>query len=152
MIPLELDAIDRRILDLLIEDGRRTVRDIAANVGLSSSPVRRRIERMETSGVITGYTALVDEGRLGNTIEAFAELRFAGNTDVESITASASGIREVEEVFTVAGDPDALVHFRVSSLQELHRLVDLVRGDGHVIGTKTLIVLDSWRRGTQPPR
>lgn len=146
----ELDSIDRRILDLLIENGRRSVRDIADRVQLSPSPVKRRIERLERLGVILGYTTLVDEGRLGDTIEAFAEVRFSGNTDVESITDSASRIPGVTEVFTVAGDPDALVHFRVDSLQHLHRLIDQIRRDGNVIGTKTLMVLDSWRRVDRP--
>lgn len=141
-----VDAVDRQILVLLTEDGRRTVRDIAERVGLSPSPVKRRIERLERIGVILGYTTLVDRAQLGETIEAFAELRFNGNTDVESITASARQIPEVIEVFTIAGDPDALVHFRVSSVQHLHTLIDTLRRDSNVIGTKTLMVLDSWRR------
>lgn len=147
MQTLDLDHVDRLILDLLIEDGRRTVRDIAQAVRLSPSPVRRRIERLERRGVITGYTALVDESQLGENIEAFAELRFSGNTKVEEITASTKEIPEVIAIYTVAGDPDAIVHFKVSSLQHLHLLIDQVRRDGNVIGTKTLMVLDSWRRG-----
>ncbi|MFI0352622.1 Lrp/AsnC family transcriptional regulator [Actinomadura sp. 9N407] len=143
----EVDSLDRQILDLLIENGRRSVRDIAARVRLSPSPVKRRIERLERLGVIVGYTALVDEDRLGDTIEAFAEVRYSGSTDVESITASARSVPGVTAVFTVAGDPDALVHFRVESIQHLHRLIDQIRRDGNVIGTKTLMVLDSWRRG-----
>lgn len=142
----EIDAVDRQILDLLIDDGRRSVRDIAQQVGLSSSPVQRRIQRLERLGVIVGYTALIDENRLGSTIEAFAELRFNGNTDVESITASARRIPEVTEVFTVAGDPDALVHFRVDNVQHLHKLIDALRHDKNLVSTKTLMVLDSWRR------
>ena len=145
----EIDAVDRQILDLLVEDGRRTVREIAERVNLSPSPVRRRIERLEQRGVIAGYTAVIDESRLGNTFEAFSELRFAGNTKVAEITASAREIPEVIGIYTVAGDPDAIVHFKVNSVQHLHSLIDLIRRDGHVIGTKTLMVLDSWQRGTR---
>ena len=130
----------------LTENGRRSVRDIADRIGLSSSPVQRRIQRLERLGIIVGYTALIDEDRLGNTIEAFAELRFNGNTDVESITASARRIPEVTEIFTVAGDPDALVRFRVDSVQHLHKLIDALRHDKNLISTKTLMILDSWRR------
>lgn len=147
MSATDIDPVDRQILDLLIEDGRRTVRAIADVVGLSPSPVRRRIERLEKQGVIAGYTAVIDESRLGNTFEAFAELRFAGNTKVAEITASARDIPEVIGIYTVAGDPDAIVHFKVDSVQHLHTLIDLIRRDGHVIGTKTLMVLDSWQRG-----
>ena len=147
-----LDSVDRRILELLVEDGRRTVRDIASRVRLSASPVKRRIERLERLGVIVGYTALIDEARVGNVIEAFAEVQFVGNTKVEDITASAARIPEVVEVFTVAGDPDALVRFRVESLQHLHQLIDQIRRDHQVVGTKTLMVLDSWRRGEREHR
>lgn len=143
----DIDSVDRQILDLLIENGRRTAKEIADLVGLSPSPVRRRIERLEQTGIIAGYTAVVDESRLGNTFEAFAELRFAGNTKVAEITASARDIPEVIGIYTVAGDPDAIVHFKVNSVQHLHQLIDLIRRDGHVIGTKTLMVLDSWQRG-----
>lgn len=119
-------------------------------MNLSASPVRRRIERLERRGVIAGYTALVDESQLGDTIEAFAELRFAGHTKVKEITASTKNIPEVIAIYTAAGDPDAIVHFRVGSLPHLHRLIDRIRRDGNVIGTKTLMVLDSWRRGERP--
>lgn len=148
----DLDAVDRQILDLLIEDGRRTVREIADLVNLSPSPVRRRIEKLEQRGVIVGYTAVVDESALGNTFEAFAELRFAGDTKVEEITASVKGIGEVIAIYTVAGDPDAIVHFKVDNLHHLHQLIDQIRRGGHVIGTKTLMVLDSWQRGKSQPR
>lgn len=147
MANAQLDSVDRQILDLLVEDGRRSVRDIADRVQLSPSPVKRRIDRLERLGVIAGYTAIVDESRVADTIEAFAEVRFSGNTAVKAITDSATGIPEVIEVYTVAGDPDALIRFRVDSLQHLHRLIDQIRHDHHVIGTKTLMVLDSWRRG-----
>lgn len=142
-----IDGVDRQILDLLVADGRRTVREIAAAVNLSPSPVRRRIERLERRGVIVGYTTLVNESQLGESMEAFAELRFMGSTKVEEITASAKDIPEVIGIYTVAGDPDAIVHFRIESLRHLHRLIDQIRRDGNVIGTKTLMVLDSWRRG-----
>lgn len=143
---VEIDAVDRKILDLLVEDGRRTVREIADLVNLSPSPVRRRIERLEQRGVITGYTAVVNESAMAPTFEAFAELRFAGDTKVAEITDSVKDIPEVKAVYTVAGDPDAIVHFRLDDLSHLHQVIDRIRRGGHVIGTKTLMVLDSWQR------
>jgi len=146
MVTTEIDAVDRKILDLLVEDGRRTVREIADLVNLSPSPVRRRIERLEQRGVITGYTAVVNESAMAPTFEAFAELRFAGDTKVAEITDSVKDIPEVKAVYTVAGDPDAIVHFRLDDLSHLHQVIDRIRRGGHVIGTKTLMVLDSWQR------
>lgn len=141
-----VDDIDRRIISLLVENGRRTVLDIALQVQLTPAPVKRRIDRLERLGVIAGYTTLIDQGRLDGGLEAFTELRFAGNTNVDSIKNAAASLPEVIEVFTVAGDPDALVRIRADNVHHLQEVVDTLRKHGEVIGTKTLIVLEAWRR------
>lgn len=140
---VELDGTDREIVDLLVVDGRRTLANIGKSVGLSSPAVKRRIDRLEEEGVITGYAARVDHSKLGRTIEAFTELRFAGRTEVADIAGIAAGLPEVEAVHTTAGDPDALVHLRVRDVADLTRVIDLLRRSGKVTGTKTLIVLAS---------
>ncbi len=90
----EIDAIDHAILDLLQQNARRTVADIAARVNLSAAPVKRRIDRLEQLGVILGYTLLIDHGKLEGSVEAFTELQFVGNTDFDDMVASASEIPE----------------------------------------------------------
>lgn len=145
-VDIQLDEIDRRILRLLMEDGRRTVASIAKEVGLSQAPVKRRIERLEQAGVITGYTAIIDQSRFGGGFEAFIELRYGGETDVDTITHAMIGIPEVVEVFTIAGDPDSIARIRVDSVAHLQLVVDRMRRSRHVIGTKTLVVLSVWRR------
>lgn len=136
-----LDAIDRTILDLLAENARRTLGDIGGRVGLSAPAVKRRIDRLEGAGVILGYTTRVDHAKLGRPLEAFTELRFSGDARVDAIAGIANEIAEVQAVFTIAGDPDALAWIRVSDVHELKRVIDRLRGSGDVIGTKTLIVL-----------
>ncbi|MGH2873717.1 MAG: Lrp/AsnC family transcriptional regulator, partial [Solirubrobacteraceae bacterium] len=78
---VNLDETDERIIELLREDARRTLTDIAARVNLSPAPVKRRIDRLEKLGVITGYTVSLDHALMGPSIEAFTELRFAGDAD-----------------------------------------------------------------------
>ena len=141
-----LDATDQAILDLLKENARRTFGDIGAHVGLSAPAVKRRIDRLEDSGVIVGYTVRLDHAKLGRSLEAFTELRFSGDARVDAIAAIADDIPEVEAVFTIAGDPDALAWIRVADVHELKRVIDRLRGSGGVIGTKTLMVL-----GTSAP-
>ncbi len=141
MPDIELDDTDRGILDLLAENARRTLGDIGERVGLSAPAVKRRIDRLEAVGVILGYTTRVDHARLGRPLEAFTELRFSGDARVDAIAGIAESIPEVEAVFTIAGDPDALAWIRVSDVHELKQVIDRLRGSGHVIGTKTLIVL-----------
>ena len=84
---MELDGTDIEILDLLGVDARRTLADIAGRVSLSAPAVKRRIERLERDGVITGYTVELDQAKLGRPIEAFAELQFSGDTRVADISA-----------------------------------------------------------------
>lgn len=137
----EIDATDLEIIDLLRADARRTLADVAERVSLSAPAVKRRVDRLERNGVIKGYTVLVDHAQLGRPLQAFTELRFAGNLPVDQIAHIAEGIPEVQTIFTTAGDPDALAWIRVRDVDDLKRVIDLLRRSGRVTGTKTLMVL-----------
>lgn len=153
--PAALDDTDRQIIDLLREDARRTIADIAKAVSLSPAPVKRRIDRLEQLGVIAGYTVVLNQARLGPTVDAFVEVRMLGNASLDEITGAITDIPEVREVFTVAGDPDALVRIRLESVAHLKQVVNALRLSGRVTGTKTLMVLDHWSRarsGESPRR
>lgn len=140
----EIDGTDLEIVALLKADARRTLSDIGQRVSLSAPAVKRRIDRLETMGVITGYTAVVDDAKLGRPLQAFTELRVHGDTKVEDIAGVARGMPEVQAVFTTAGDPDAIVWIRVRDVKDLTRAIDQLRRSGRVTGTKTLMVLDTW--------
>jgi Lrp/AsnC family leucine-responsive transcriptional regulator len=144
----EIDDLDHRILRLLREDGRRTFSEMATTIGLSVAAVKRRVDRLKELGVITGFTAKIDYAKLGWGIEAFTELRYAGTTPVSEIVRTATGVPEVQAVFTIAGDPDALIHLRVRDLGHLQQVIDSLRRAGRVTGTKTLMVLGSWTHDT----
>jgi len=144
---MELDRTDERILELLQADARRTLAEIGAEVSLSASAVKRRIDRLEAAGVIVGYRAVVDQDKLGRPLEAFAELTFTGDTKVADIAGTAKGLPEVQAVFTTAGEPDALVWIRVRDIADLTRVIDILRRSGRVRSTKTLMVLDTWTAG-----
>jgi Lrp/AsnC family transcriptional regulator, leucine-responsive regulatory protein len=141
---VRLDDIDRHILALLRQDARRTVRDIAHHVGLTVAPVKRRISRLEATGVIEGYTVRVNTARIDSELEAVVELRVVGDLDLQTILSFSSHVPEVKEVLTLAGDPDALVRVRAANISELQRVVNVLRTNGRVTGTKTLVVLGAW--------
>jgi Lrp/AsnC family transcriptional regulator, leucine-responsive regulatory protein len=143
---LVVDSTDEAIVELLQIDGRATLADIGDRVGLSAPAVKRRIDRLLRDGVITGFAALVDHAKLGRPIQAFTELQFAGDTRVQHIAGVARDIPEVEAVFTLAGDPDAVVWLRVRDTLHLTQTIDRLRSTGSVTGTKTLMVLDTWVR------
>lgn len=141
-----VDALDLAILDHLDAEGRATYGEIGQEVGLSAPAVKRRIDRLEREGVIVGFTVLVDHARLDRPVEAFVEVRFSGDARVDAIAGIGEGIPEVLAVFTMAGDPDALVRIRVTDVQDLKRVIDRIRATGHVSGTKTMMVLGSTER------
>ena len=143
-----IDDTDRAILALLRENARLTVVHIATRVNLSPAPVNRRIDRLERLGVIVGYTVVTDETKLEGAVEAFTELRYVGTADFEAIVAVVSEIPEVQEIFTIAGDPDALVRIRVHDVDHLKHVVNILRRTEHVTGTKTLMVLDRWSQAS----
>jgi Lrp/AsnC family transcriptional regulator, leucine-responsive regulatory protein len=141
---VSLDAIDHQLVDLLRRDARQRLADLGAAVNLSASAVKRRIDRLEEAGVILGYRAVIDDAKIGRHLEAFAELTFAGDTKVADISSVAKDLPEVQAVFTTAGDPDAIVWIRVKDVEDLTRVIDLLRRSGRVTGTKTLMVLRTW--------
>jgi DNA-binding Lrp family transcriptional regulator len=142
----DLDETDREIIALLRENARRTFGDIASRVSLSAAAVKRRVDRLERSGAITGYTATVDEAVLGRPLVAFTELRISGTTEVHDVVEIAATLPEVEAVHVTAGDPDFLVAMRVADTKRLMELLNELRGTKRVTSTKTLVVVDSWYR------
>ena len=141
-----IDETDLEIIELLEQNSRQTLAEIGERVSLSAPAVKRRIDRLEQIGAITGYTIRVDHALLGRPIEAFTELRFGGNTPIDEITALASSASEIESIFTIAGDPDALVRLRIKDVGHLKGVINRIRKSGNVTGTKTLMVLEEWNR------
>lgn len=139
------DEIDQQILEQLRRNGRAPVADIARAVGLSAAPVARRIDRLEAAGVIRGYTAIIEDTHSGS-LEAFTEIRLSGSTQTGELAEILRHVPEVEEFFTIAGDPDALVRIRVDNVDHLQRVVNAMRKTGKLTSTKTLIVLHTWNR------
>src|ERR671924_1159705 len=101
--PVRLDALDRKILDHLERDGRATLADVGAAVGLSSSAVKRRVDRLHEHGVIIGYAAIVDPAAVGDRLEAFVELYCADSVAPGDLLGSVSGLDAVVAAHTVAG-------------------------------------------------
>ena len=82
-MPARLDAIDRKILKELQEDGRLTNVELARRVGVSPPPCLRRVRALEQAGYIKGYRALLDEKRLGYEVTVFAMVHLASQSEVD---------------------------------------------------------------------
>lgn len=138
-----MDDVDERIVSLLREDGRRSYAAIGREVGLSTAAVKRRVERLEAIGVIQGYTAMVDRGKLGQELQAFIDLRFAGTVRMEDIWKAADDVTPMVAAYTVAGDLDAVLHVRVRDIAHLQEVLAHLRAKPEVTGTRTRIILEA---------
>lgn len=120
-----LDAVDRRIVTELMADGRLTNAALAARVGIAESTCIHRVRALRESGVIVGFHAEVDLGRLGLPLQAVVKVRLGShNRDhVNSFHSILADIPGALRIFHVGGEDDYLVHVAVGSAQELRDLV-----------------------------
>ena len=138
---LRMDATDRRILSLLMEDGRRTYDDIARRVNLSAPSVKRRVDRLRASGALRGYTALVDHAALGWNTEALVELFYRPGTTLGEVANALREHPEVAEAWSVTGEADAIARVRTSDNADLERLIVDLQRNGLVERTRSQVVL-----------
>ncbi|UGS36910.1 Lrp/AsnC family transcriptional regulator [Capillimicrobium parvum] len=138
-----LDDTDRRIIALLRENAKRTFAQIGEQVALSATAVKRRVDRLERDGVITGYTAIVEPSLISPAVETVMEIYCADRTSPADMHASLHDVEEIVTAFTVSGDADALVRARVDSIDHLEKLVERLRRDPNIVRTRTMIVLST---------
>lgn len=114
-----LDAIDRRILRALQQDGRISVVELADRVGLSATPCKRRLQRLEESGLISGYAAQIDRKAAGFGITAFVsvQLERQDGGDVELFQNRVAQFEEVTTGMLMTGTQDFLLEVVVESLE-----------------------------------
>ncbi len=139
-----MDAIDRKILAALQEDGRLTVTELAARVGLSISPCHRRVRELERIGAIRGYRAVVDAGAMGLGFEAlmFITMRQEDRETLLAFEAGLAAIPHVIQAERLFGDPDYLVRIVTADLAAYQRLQDeeLAALPGILRMTSTLVM------------
>ncbi len=146
----QLDDIDREILELLKRNGRESAAEIAKKVHRDQSAVKRRIDKLEKSGVIKKYTILIDPERIEGWIDAYIMLRFHDGTDMEAAMDELILHPEVREVLALAGNLDALLRVRVKTTDELGRFAMSLRKLEYLRGEKTHVVFGRRYHGAIP--
>ena len=136
-----MDAVDRRLIEALRHDGRVSYAELARLVGLSSSAVHERVAKLESTGVITGFTATVNPDAIGLGVTALVGIEPGENGRDELIAAALDAIPEVESCYGVAGDEAFVVQVRVASVDHLHRCIGRLRAIDGVARTRTTVVL-----------
>lgn len=125
MTEKNLDAIDRGILEILQEDAKCRHKEIADQLGLSTTPIYERIKRLEREGYIKGYVALVDAEKLGKTLTVICSVTLNQHVHdkLEEFVEKVNGFKEVMECYHVTGQYDYVLKVLVRDIREYQQFL-----------------------------
>jgi Lrp/AsnC family leucine-responsive transcriptional regulator len=151
---MKVDRVDARIIAALQRDGRRSVVELAEEVGLSGTPCARRIRLLEQAGVIQGYTAIVSPERLGLNVQAFIEVKLERHSDdvVEQFRREVAALEAVVSCHAITGEYDFMLQVVAADLALLSNVIlkKLMKIAG-VRDVHSSIVLDTIKRSMRVP-
>jgi len=135
-----MDEKDKRILEMLIEDSRRPYREVADDVGLSESTVRKRVLKLQEEGVIEKFTIKIcrEEERC---IIAFLTLIPRNESEMKELLRETQIIPQCEEVYFLAGQCGVLVKVNIPEITELDALIENFRGRSDVKSVERVCVV-----------
>mgnify|MGYP000025150640 FL=1 len=143
MAEAELDDVDRILVRELIADGRATLAHLASAAGLSVSAVQSRVRRLESRGVITGYTARISPEAVGHMLSAFVAITPLDPSQPDDAPARLQSFPEIESCHSVAGDESYVLLVRVASARALEGLLQRIRTVANV-RTRSTIILQTF--------
>lgn len=125
MESITIDAIDRRIVRALQADGRQSIQDLSARVGLSPSPCARRVRLLEQAGLITGYCALIDEKAAGFGFSAFVSVKLERQVDdaLKTFERAIANTPEVVDCWLMTGNRDYLLRVVTADLSDFETFI-----------------------------
>lgn len=143
-----MDHIDIKILRCLTKDARMNASQISQKVNLSISAVIERMKKMEASGLIRGYTAVIDEKRAGFNVQAMISIRLEHPKFNQEFNRQMCSHERVMECFYITGDFDYIARIGVSSTDELTKVLHDIKQIPGVSLTRTYVVLDNIKQST----
>lgn len=120
---MTIDSLDRRIINLLSRDARLSARAVGRELGVAAGTVTQRIAKLEAGGVITGYSVVVDESRIGRSLGFVVGLQMNQGNEMSAAVEELAALPAVDEVVVVTGRWDMLVLGRVADTSELNSLL-----------------------------
>ena len=150
----DLDQMDKKIIRALQSDGKITVGELAEKVGLSASPCARRVRLLEKAGIIKGYTAVIDQAKVGLPISAFASIKLERQSEdnLDRFAEAVSSWPEVVDCYLMTGQRDYLMRIVTSDLESYERFLKdkLTRLEG-VASIETSFALVQIKRSEALP-
>ena len=149
---VEMDGFDQKIVAALLEDGRMSVTDLAAAVGLSKTPCQVRLRKLLASGVIRGFCAIVDAEKMGLDHVAFAEVKLDDTREqaLKAFNAAVRRIPEVEECHMIASSFDYLLKVRTADIRRYRAVLgEKISSLPHVASTSTFVAMETVKDRTR---
>src|ERR1700751_4531336 len=143
-----LDDIDRTLTRELVADGRATLAELAASAGLSVSAVQSRVRRLESRGVVSGYSARINPEAVGHLLSAFVAITPLDPSQPDDAPARLEDIQEIESCHSVAGEESYILLVRVESARVLEDLLQRIRTAANV-RTRSTIILNTFYSNRQ---
>lgn len=139
--PTPSDDLDRKIITALMANARASFAEIGAAIGLSSTAVKRRVDRLREAGVITGFSATVRPAALGWRTEAYVEVYCEGAAPPRRLAEVVRNHPEITAGMTVTGGADALLHVRARDVEHFEDVLERIRAEPFIRKTFSVMVL-----------
>jgi Lrp/AsnC family leucine-responsive transcriptional regulator len=142
----QLDRLDRNILATLGREGRLSMSELAAKVGLTKTPVQARVKRLEKDGYIRGYAAIVDRERMGEGHVAFVQVKLSDTRSLalDAFNRAVQKVAEIEQCHMMAASFDYLLKVRTRDIAAYRRVLgERISALPHVAQTSTFVAMET---------
>jgi DNA-binding Lrp family transcriptional regulator len=138
-----IDQLDADLLTLLTEEPRIGVLEASRRLGVARGTVQARLEKLQRTGVVTGFGPVVDPAALGYPVTAFCSLEIRQGRGHQVVAEHLAQVPEVLEAHTISGTGDLLIRVVARSNADLQRVIDVVVDGENVVRTSTVIALQT---------
>ena len=142
---------DARVLRILQEDGRRSYADLGGELGMAGPSAHERVKKLESRGVIRGYSADLDPAAVGLAVLGFTWVTQAPGSVSVDLTPHFAAIAEIEECHSIAGEADYLLKIRARDMAHLGDLIRSIQAIEHVFSTETDVAFSTGFEGRPLP-
>ena len=142
---ITLDQVDQNILVMLQNDGRSSASHIAKEIGMSVPAVTDRIKKLQESGVIIGFTAMLDHRKVGLDVSAFITVISESSGHYSDVVREANKMLEVVHCFTTTGNGSHVLLAITENTISLEKLLRTIQAWPGVMRTETQIILSSYK-------
>jgi len=142
----QIDRIDSRIINILVENGRISITELAERAGISKTPCQLRLKRLMDNGIITGFRAVVNPQSMGFDHIAFTQIKLSDTREaaLAEFNTAVKKIREVEECHMIASNFDYLLKVRTGDIKKYRMVLgEKISSLPYVTSTSTFVVMQN---------